>query len=382
MSRERPLLGLAWLLATLPYGLGAEPADSPAALVERLNKIGREGQGNREGAAAWKKLTQAGPEGLLPILRGFDPERSPVGANWLRPAFNALAEEALRTKKLPTEELTRFVQDIKNHPAARRLAYEALLQADPRTAEKYLPGMLHDPSPELRRDAVALLLDNAQKLLQAGEKESAKFVYEKALQGACDPDQVETIADALKKWGVSVDLQKHFGVVHQWYLAAPFEHAGGSGWEVAYAPEKGVDLQATYEGKEKLVVRWLPVRTRDAQGLVDINKAIKPYKGAICYAYAEVQSPEEQSIEFRAGSINGLKIFVNGELIFAKQEYHHGMSIDQYIVKGKLKKGSNRILLKVAQNEQKEPWAQRWAFQLRLTDSVGAAIPFSQKEAK
>ncbi|MFQ3594231.1 MAG: hypothetical protein SNJ82_13710 [Gemmataceae bacterium] len=391
MSRGWFTLGLALLAATMPLRLEAEQADtpaspdapvSPAELVERLNHIGREGQGNPEAAAAWKQLTQAGPEALLPILRGFDPERAKVAANWLRPAFDSLAEKALAAKKLPTKELTAFLEDTTNNPAARRLAYETLLKADAKTAEKYLPGMLNDPSPELRRDAVALLIGNAEKLLKAEENDSAKFVYEKALKGACDPDQVETIAVALSKLGVRVDLQKHLGVVSQWYLAAPFEHQNGSGWNVAYPPEKGVDLKATYKGKDNIEVKWLPVGTKDAQGLVDINKAIKQYKGAICYAYAEVDSPGDQEIQFRAGCINGLKIFVNAEQIFAKEEYHHGMSIDQYIVKGKLKKGTNTILLKVAQNEQKEPWAQRWTFQLRLTDSVGAAIPFSQKEAK
>jgi hypothetical protein len=32
----------------------------------------------------------------------------------------------------------------------------------------------------------------------------------------------------------------------------------------------------------------------------------------------------------------------------------------------------------VCQNEQEEPWAQSWIFQLRLTDAVGQAVPFTQ----
>jgi hypothetical protein len=383
MYRGLFALGLLTLLGgTLPLLLWAEPTDPATAVVERINKIGREGAGNTEVAAQWKKLVQSGPEALLPILRGFDPERAAIGANWLRPAFDAIAEKALADKKLPTKELTAFLEDTKNQPAARRIAYEWLLKADPKTADKFLPNMLSDPSPELRRDAVALLIANGEKLLKAEEKDSAKFVFEKALKGACDPDQVETIAMVLKKLGTEVNLQKHFGVVSQWHLAAPFEHKGGSGWNVAYPPEKGVDLTATYKGKDDTEVKWVPVTSNDAQGVVDINKAIKQYKGAIAYAYATVESPRDQEIEFRAGCINALKIFVNGESIFAKEEYHHGMSIDQYIVKGKLKKGTNTLLLKVAQNEQKEPWAQRWVFQLRLSDSVGAAVPFSQKETK
>jgi hypothetical protein len=367
------------LAATTLY---VSAADEPAALVESITKIGREGSGNTQAAPAWKKLVALGPEALVPILQGYKPESEPVAANWLRPAFDAIAEKAIAEKKLPTQKLATFLEDPKNNPAARRLAYEWLLRADPKTSEKYLPNMLGDPSPEMRRDAVALVITRAEKLVAADEAESAKLAYQQALKGACDPDQVDTIAAALKKLGQTVDLQKHFGVVAKWHLAAPFEHKGGSGWNVAYPPEKGVDLSATYKGKDDIEVKWVPVTTTDSHGVVDINKLIKQYKGAICYAYATVESPKDQEIEFRAGSINGLKIFVNDELIFAREEYHHGTSIDQYIIKGKLKAGSNRILLKVAQNEQTEAWAQRWMFQLRLSDSVGAAVPFTQKEIK
>jgi hypothetical protein len=31
-------------------------------------------------------------------------------------------------------------------------------------------------------------------------------------------------------------------------------------------------------------------------------------------------------------------------------------------------------VVKVCQNEQTEPWAQNWAFQLRLCDATGKAI--------
>jgi hypothetical protein len=48
--------------------------------------------------------------------------------------------------------------------------------------------------------------------------------------------------------------------------------------------------------------------------------------------------------------------------------------IDQYIVNASLKKGTNRILLKIAQNEQEEEWAQRWQFQLRVCDTNGTAV--------
>ncbi len=45
--------------------------------------------------------------------------------------------------------------------------------------------------------------------------------------------------------------------------------------------------------------------------------------------------------------------------------YHTGFPIDQYVGQGELQRGSNLILVKLCQNDQKEDWAQAWAFRLR-----------------
>jgi hypothetical protein len=50
------------------------------------------------------------------------------------------------------------------------------------------------------------------------------------------------------------------------------------------------------------------------------------------------------------------------------------MRIDQYRAQAKLQPGTNRLLLKICQNEQTEDWAQRWSFQLRVCDSTGTAV--------
>ena len=105
-------------------------------------------------------------------------------------------------------------------------------------------------------------------------------------------------------------------------------------------------------------------------------------KGAVAYAYAVIDSPKAQVVELRAGSPNGLKIFLNGKPIFAREEYHHGVKLDQYSARGTLKAGRNEILLKVCQNEQSEDWAQAWKFQVRVCDFVGAAVPFTPVSGK
>ncbi|MDP6467936.1 MAG: hypothetical protein QF918_09360, partial [Pirellulaceae bacterium] len=98
------------------------------------------------------------------------------------------------------------------------------------------------------------------------------------------------------------------------------------------------------------------------------------HKGTVAYAYAEFDSAESRSADFRIGCINANKLWLNGTLLTANQVYHSGMEVDQYVMQTKLKKGRNTILVKVAQNEQEESWAQRWQFQLRICDELGTAL--------
>src|SRR5262245_31340394 len=287
--------------------------------IARIKGVGREGANNDKAAAAWKKLIALGPEALVPVAGSLSDDDL-TSSNWLRPAFEAIAEKAVEDRNLPVKELEKFVTYTKNSRSGRRLAYEWLIQVDRKAPSRLLPTMLKDPSPELRRDAVAHAMAEAKGLLDKKDKDGARKGYQKALGGACDDDQVTSIAKALSGLGVKVDLPKHFGFVVRWHLAAPFEHSKGVGWDKVYGPEKGVNLADTYEGKGGAQVKWVAHATTDDRGLVDLNKALGKFKGAIAYAYAEVDAPEAQEVELRAGCINGLKMFVNGKEVFALEE--------------------------------------------------------------
>jgi hypothetical protein len=266
--------------------------------------------------------------------------------------------------------------------AARRLAYEWLCRADPAAPGRLLPGMLRDPSPELRRDAVAAEIAAAKRALEKGDRDAARAAYRKALGGACDRDQVDLIAKQMDGLGVKVDLPAHFGLVRRWYLAAPFDNGGGSGFAAAYPPEKGVDLAAVSRGKKGVQVRWVHAETADRYGVLDLNKALGKQHGAVAYAYAVIESPAARPIQVRAGSPNAIKVFLNGEEVYHRDEYHHGNEMDQHVATAALKAGRNELLVKVCQNEQTEDWAQTWSFQVRLCDAAGAAVPWTPVAVK
>lgn len=206
------------------------------------------------------------------------------------------------------------------------------------------------------------------------DQDEAITIYVKALGHARDLDQINDAAKQIQDRGGDVDLPRHFGFLQSWDLIGPFNNANKSGYDVAYSPEKSLQLQESHAGKEG-DVQWKQYQNVDKFGIVDLN-AIYPekYKGAIAYAHTTFRSNSDQDVEIRLGCINGNKIWLNDKFLTGNHVYHAGMMIDQYIVKASLKKGLNHILLKVAQNEQEEEWAQRWQFQLRICDSNGTAI--------
>jgi len=344
--------------------------------LRRLRAVEKEGAGHEEAAAAWKAVVARGPDALLPTLAAFD-GADPRAANWLRAAVDAIGGRALSTKQpLDAKKLEAFILDKGHDGQGRRLAYEWLVKVDPAAPERLLPGMIDDPGRELRRDAVARALQAAQKLLKEGDKAAATDALRSLFASAREKDQVDAIAKQLKDLGIAVDLRAHYGFIDRWVLVASFDNAGMKGFDAAFEPEKGVDLKGSYAGKADKPARIVGFTTPDPLGKVDLNAALGKEMGSVAYALAVADAPAELPVELRVATNNAVKIFLNGELGFFRNEYHHGMKMDQYVVKGRLRKGPNEILLKVCQNEQKEDWAQSWSFQARLCDALGGAVPF------
>jgi hypothetical protein len=353
----------------------AASAQDVTSLLAKIKSVGKEGAGNIEAAKAWKELTNNGPDVLIDVLTAFD-DANPVAVNYLRSAVETIAERSLAGKKpLPAAKLEAFVKDTKHHGGARKLAFDYLVRVDPTARARLLPAMLDDPGQELRREAVAVSLETAQKVYDNGDKAAAISAYQKALQFARDRDQLLLIGKRLDALDVKLDLTKHLGFVTHWMLIGPFDNRGGKGFATVFAPEKGIDLKATLPGKDGKKIGWVEHRTQAQFGMVDLNKVFGDLKGATGYALAVVYSEKERPVELRAGSNNALVCHLNGQKVFSREEYHHGMEMDQHAGRGVLKAGRNEILLKVCQNEQTEAWAALWSFQLRVCDDLGARVP-------
>ena len=352
---------------------------SPKA-INTILAVGPEGKGNQQAAQAWSDLIKSDdPRSLMMLLAGMD-NAGPVAANWLRSAAEVIASKLEAENKLSLNELGTFLLDQGHAPRARRFAFELIRKADSATANAMVPGLLHDPSTELRREAVAQLMDQASSAAMGGNSNGAILLYRQALGGAVEPAQVKPIANALKELGVQIDLPRHFGFLMRWHVIGPFDNTDRTGFEKVYPPENEINLEAVYDGKGKQS-RWEPLETSDAFGKVDLNKPLGMLKETVGYAYTEFESIRARSAEIRLGCKNAWKIWLNGKLIFGRDEYHRGQKIDQYKLPIELKAGKNTILVKACQNEQTEEWTVQWEFQLRICDATGSAILASNRQA-
>jgi hypothetical protein len=274
---------------------------------------------------------------------------------------------------LPVADLETFLLDRRHDPQARRFAFELILEADKTAADRLLPGMIDDPSLELRFDAVARVIDQAEKADASAKKEESRRLFRQALASARDKDQISKIARRLKELGKPVDLASHLGLITTWKLVGPFANLKKSGIDTAYGPERSIDLSAVYDG-DAGKVHWKDCTTKQEYGIVDLNAEIGPRPAAVAYASSEFVSASEKEVDVRIGCFTPLKLWANGELVLARGDAYTGMSLDHYVAKVRLKPGKNTLLLKIAKDEPPPGSPKDWRFQLRVCDASGAGI--------
>lgn len=340
--------------------------------IEVLRSVQREGEGNEAAAQAWQEIVKVDATKLPEVLKGMN-GANPLAENWLRAAVGVIADRALEAKKLPVPVLTAFLKDTQNSPGARVVAFDLIQRGDARVAEGLTPLLLDDPSSELRRHPVAKLIEAGDAALAKKENDAAIAAFGQGLGGARDEDQIKVLTKKLRDLGQKVDLPKHFGFLMSWKLIAPFSNADRAGFDTVYPPEKELKFDAAYEGKGK-EAKWIDFTSTDEYGKIDFNKPFGMEKSVVGYAATDFFSTEDRAAEIRIGCKDGWKVWLNGELLFARDEYHRGAKLDQYKLPCRLKQGQNTILVKCCQNEQKEQWTVEWEFQLRVCDATGTAI--------
>jgi hypothetical protein len=82
------------------------------------------------------------------------------------------------------------------------------------------------------------------------------------------------------------------------------------------------------------------------KGMINISEAIGNTQNAVAYLWATIQSRKEQKAILQLGSDDGVKVWLNGTLVHAKN-VARGVSPDEDKIPVTLKDGHNELLLKV-----------------------------------
>ena len=157
--------------------------------------------------------------------------------------------------------------------------------------------------------------------------------------------------------------------ITDWYIIGGFDNTADSGFDRKYPPEKEIDLNKKYMGKD-FDIEWRKYPVNSISGIIDLLQVIRPQNWAVAYAFTVINSKEEMACYISCGSDDGIKVWLNGDLVI-KNQNGRALVIDQDYAPAKIKKGSNHILLKVAQK------GGDWNFIIRFISEQGLPIEFS-----
>jgi hypothetical protein len=127
-----------------------------------------------------------------------------------------------------------------------------------------------------------------------------------------------------------------------WYFLGPFDNPNRSNLHKAFGPEAGVDLDATYTGKNGKRLQWTFRQSNSAR--------IKPPNAqeyAIWYAYCEVYAAQEEKVWVAIGSDDQSSLYVNGKLLWESQAVLKGWQPGEGLQQVTLHKGKNAFLFRL-----------------------------------
>ena len=353
-------------------------ADEVDKALTTIQAAGPGGTGSRAARQAHDSLVRQGMQILPRLLQAMDSDNI-VALNWYRSAYEQIvdAEWNRDTPRFPVDWLKTFAADRKHRGRVRRLVVDLVERIEPGFRQQLISGLLDDP--EYRQEAIAIALLRADKARADKDVATARKSYQRILQHARDSQQILKVADRLKSVGVQIDVTRQMGFITHWYLLGPFDAPGKTGFELKFPPETQVDLQATYDGQAGRRIGWKRATTTDRLGQINLNKAIAATREAVGYAYAELNSPQQQNVQLRCGADDNLSVWLNGNPVFARKQWLNGTRLDRFSAPVKLIKGRNKLLVKICQGPQhKNPAVpNNWSLQLRFCDASGAAVGVS-----
>ena len=281
--------------------------------------------------AALQTLCQTRDPDLLPqILQECENAADPrLRTRLFESAARLLAELPIADPRNvdPPSLLLRWAR-LADTPAARRLCVSVLTRY---------------PHPETLARVEQIRQVDAEARLEA---ELALVRIAAALADSWAPAeaQLEQLASGAAQPAVQAEARNHLRRLHSgWQVAGPYRVAGRQGPDLfneVFPPENPAATHVAW--------RTVPAVAPDQPGHLDLSK-LNPGDHCVLYARTQVFSPVEQSVRLKIGSDDGIKLWINGELVHAHNTVR-GLVPGQDQASARLQAGWNQLFVKLTQH--------------------------------
>lgn len=280
--------------------------------------------------AEWQSPEAIGD--LLRIVQTTDSEVHRVLA--LRGYVRLLGDDAARSRD---DALVMFekVLDAVHRPDEKKLVLAGLARIPAlKTLAMVRPYLADDT---LRAEAAVTMVTIAETI--NGAYPGAALEAVEAVLETSPDEALAKRANELKQL-----IEKYADYITAWDVSGPYTKTGKNGegcFDIEFPPE-----QADAKG-----VKWKIQPTGTDRGrpwYVDLMRSVGQDNSA-AYLRTNVWSPEEQDVLLELGSDDGLKVWLNGEVIHAANVLRGGGAGEDK-VETRLKQGWNTLMLKVTNN--------------------------------
>ena len=314
---------------------------------------------------AWYIVVATGAKSMAPLVHNAPVPITPLGFTnpiWIDAdgdgKFTSLYERAGKVVTKHEADPAGLAATIRKSGALRKFALSFLAQHEIKNKTQHFIELLPDAN-LLERLFIYAQLGNSQS-------GSAKATLKKAAGNASFP--VEKLAVAVARvqsgekaeWPTALSQVSSIGdtpylrkvllslstgnFLRDWHIAAPFYFQEKHGLQRVFPPEKSIDLAATHK-TDSTAISWRQIQASQS-GIIDLVKIYGAKKKVNAYAYTEFDAKEAGEILFLLGSDDGVVMWVNGKEVH-RNDAHRGIRPGDDFVVGAVKKGKNRLLLKV-----------------------------------
>ncbi|HNW82059.1 MAG TPA: transglutaminase domain-containing protein [bacterium] len=151
--------------------------------------------------------------------------------------------------------------------------------------------------------------------------------------------------------------------IRKWMVIGSFDNDNGKGFYEEFPPEKELDFAKKYKGKV-VDVGWRRIYSKENRGSIPLGSLFSPSSDALAYLSTTIFAPSDKEIMLNISTGDSLKVWLNGKNIFSDENIEY-YGIDNVIIKTKLLKGENVIVLKSCQK------SGTWNISARITDVSG-----------